>query len=89
MNLNHFPEANIVFGANQPEYRGLPAYKVPRSGAGEIVCCWPLSWRERLRVLFSGRVWHTILTFNEALQPQLLDTRRPALLDAPKGSLRS
>lgn len=73
MYLTDFPGRNVIFAAHQPEYLPLPAYKVPNDPTGRIVCCWKLSWRERLKVLFGGRVWHSVMTFNQPLQPQLLD----------------
>lgn len=30
-------------------------------GDGQIISCWRLSWRERLRILVSGRVWLLVL----------------------------
>lgn len=75
MKLIAFPGHNVVFAKDQPEYLPLPAYKVNDDPQGRIVCCWKLDWKERLIVLFKGRIWHSILTFNQPLQPQLLDTR--------------
>jgi type II secretory pathway component PulM len=79
--LVRFPGHNMVAAENQPQYLQLPAYREPEYGKnldGELTCCWQLSWRERLRLLWSGKVWHTVLTFWDPLQPQMLSTRRPA-----------
>lgn len=77
MKLVDFPERNVVYAAKQtPLYLPLPAY---RAFDGRVTCCWGLSWRERLRVLFTGRIWHQVLTFNDPLQPQLLLTNKPDL----------
>lgn len=81
MNIIEFPEQTTVYAKDQPQYRALPAYRYRDDGEGRIVCCWSLSWRERLRVLLTGRVWHQILTFNQPLQPQLLGVEKP---DMPK-----
>lgn len=83
MKLETFPEANKTFGADQPQYIALPAYKEPGSNNGRIVFCWSLSWRERLRVLFSGRIWHQVYTFHHPLQPQLLTVEKPDCGPAP------
>lgn len=77
MRLIEFPGQNVVFAKDQPEYLPLPAYRVPNDQYGRIVCCWDLSWRERFRLLWSGKLWHTVMTFNQALQPQLLEAQRP------------
>lgn len=74
MTLEKFPEVNVVYAENQPEYNPLPAHRQPD---GTLTCCWRLTWRERVNVLLRGRVWHQILTFNHLLQPQLLLTDKP------------
>lgn len=79
MRLVEFPEADVVVGADQPEYIPLPAHRVGNH-EGELVCCWRLTWSERLRLLLSGRLWHSILTFNDPLQPQRLSVEKPAMM---------
>lgn len=69
-----FAEHNVVFGENQNEYMPLPAY---RDNEGLVVCCWKLTWKERLWLLVLGRIWQRILVFNSPLQPQYLSVRRP------------
>lgn len=63
-----FHGSNTVFAENQPEYLPLPARV---SANGEVTSCWKLSWRERLRILFAGRFYVRMLTFNQPLQPLL------------------
>lgn len=79
MKIIEFPEQTVVIAKDQPQYIPLPAYRFPSDPEGRIACCWELSWLERLRVLFSGRIWHQILTFNAPLQPQLLTVEKPAM----------
>jgi hypothetical protein len=79
MNLVEFPEQTIVIAKDQPQYRPMPAHQYAHDAPGRIVCCWQLTWRERLVVLFLGRIWHQVLTFNQALQPQLLMVDKPAM----------
>ena len=64
-----FKEHNIVFAKNQPEYLQLPAYhdKV----GGRIFHCWRLTWKEKLKILFTGKLWIKVLTFNNPPQPIL------------------
>ena len=69
----------VTIAKDQPEYDPMPAHVTPD---GTVTCCWRLSLLERLQVLFTGRIWHQILTFRSHLQPQLLQTTRPA--DLPK-----
>ena len=69
-----FAESNTVFAENQPEYIPLPAY----SGEdGEVITCWRLSWSERLMLFVTGRVWLRMLTFNQSLQPVVLEVYNP------------
>lgn len=80
MKIVKFPEHNIIFAENQPEYLPLPAHRFGDK-EGRIVCCWKLSFLERLNILFKGKIWHEILTFNQSLQPQLLTLEKPAMKD--------
>ena len=80
MKLIEFPEQTLIIAEDQKEYLPLPAY-VFRNTEGEIVCCWKLTWRERIKILFSGILWHHVLTFGQALQPLQLSTEKP---DMPK-----
>lgn len=72
----HFKGQTVVFAENQPEYLPLPAHI---DAEGRITCCWQLTWKERLQLLFGGKLWHQVLTFHSPLQPQLLLTERPVL----------
>lgn len=47
----HFPQANKTFVSANAD--SLPAH-----AEGVLVTsCWHLTWRERLRLLWSGRLW--------------------------------
>lgn len=81
MDIISFPEQTTVFAENQPEYRPLPAHHFGDE-SGTIACCWSLTWRERLRVLLSGKIWHQVLTFHQPLQPQLLTVEKPVMAPA-------
>ena len=65
-----FKESNTVFVENQDEYKSLPAYH--NSEEGTVAICYKLSFRETIKLLFSRKLWVSILTFNKPLQPQLL-----------------
>jgi hypothetical protein len=64
MKAENFTQANRLLEApsnwdsdKRGECQPLPIYH----GGGLMVSCWSLSWLERLRVLFSGRLWLTIV----------------------------
>lgn len=79
MNPVKFDEANGVIGLENSTYQPLIAYREQNDGVGRVVCCWKLTLRERIKVLFIGKVWHHILTFNQPLQPQLLMVEKPEM----------
>ncbi len=62
-----FPEVNMTYGANQPEYLPLPCYRDHEY----TISCWQLTWRERLYFLLGGPLWLRQLNFGSPLQPQL------------------
>ena len=84
MNPIGFPEQTIVWAENQPPYLPLPAYTDER----ETISLWSLSWRERLKVLFTGRLWLRQLNFGRALQPQALTVDCPFVRRAPPSGSR-
>lgn len=59
-------ESNVIYAGNQPQYLPLPAY---RSEDGLVITCWELSFKERIKLLLSGKLFLAILTFNNPLQP--------------------
>lgn len=79
MKLVSFPEQTVVIAKDQPEYLPMPAHQFG-DPQGRIAFCWSLSWRERLRLLVTGHVWHQVLTFNQPLQPQRLTVEKPEMV---------
>lgn len=67
-----FEGQNIVIAKNQQPYLPLPAFV-------DGLCattCWSLSFKERIIVLFTGRIWHKLMHFGQPLQPQKISARR-------------
>ena len=48
-----FKEQNIIYAKDQKEYNSLPAF---RYDDGEVISCWRLSLKERIKVLFKGKI---------------------------------
>ncbi len=69
-----FDEMNTTYATDQPEYLPLP---VCLFSDGEVISCWQLSLFERFKILFTGKLWISNLTFNAALQPQLPTIDKP------------
>jgi len=78
-----FKECNSEFAKDQPEYRTLPAFR-NNTPQGEVITCWKLSFKERLRVLFFGCVWLNLLTFNKPLTPSFMTTNKFDIFNKPK-----
>ena len=74
-----FKEQNVVYAENQPEYLPLPAFK-NESPQGEVISCWQLSFIERMRILFTGKLWVCLLSFNKPLTPSFFTTKKSELL---------
>lgn len=77
----NFNGANIVFGANQPEYRPLPAERVGKPETGQINTCWELSPDELKQIQETGKIWVSLLTFGQPLQPVLVSVDKPEPYD--------
>ena len=74
MDIVEFKGCNTTYAKDQPEYLDLPCFKTPD---GEIITCWKLSFRERLKILFTGKMWLNVLTFNSPLQPLRMSVDKP------------
>jgi hypothetical protein len=79
MTPKNFDEVNVVFAKDQPEYIPLPAF-LNEAPTGEVITCWRLSFRERIRLLFTGEIWLCMLTFHRPLTPTFVTTKKTELL---------
>lgn len=73
-----FKEANYTFAkdAQLSSFKPLPAFK---SDDGEVISCWELSFAERVRILFLGNLWSSVMTFGDPLQPIYFTTKKSDL----------
>ena len=74
MKIVKFKECNVTYAENQDEYLDLPAHKAED---GCVTSCWGLNLKERLSVLFTGKIFLQILTFNKPLQPLKMVVKNP------------
>ena len=74
-----FKEQNCTYAENQPEYLPLPAFKSDEPG-GQVTSCWSLSFSERVRVLFTGKIWVSLMMFNKPLTPTFFTTKKSDVL---------
>ena len=61
-----FKGANVTFAENQPEYTPLPAFK---DEEGNVVTCWEISNEDFEKLVETRRIYLSIKTFNNPLQP--------------------
>jgi hypothetical protein len=80
-----FKEQNVVFAENQEPYLPLPAYRHNDSWKC-VTDCWALSFGERIRVLFTGRIYTTCPTFGGPLTPKKLSTKNPIIAEHINGA---
>lgn len=69
-----FPEQNVIFAKDQPEYQPLPAHK---DELGIVTTCWELSPEERQILISNGKIYLQLMTFNQPLQPVSLHVLNP------------
>lgn len=80
-----FPEQNVTFAADQPEYRNLPAFK-ENNQPFTVVSCWELSPEELEEVKRTGKVWVSTLTFGNPLQPLRVEAFKSEVLITKQGN---
>ena len=67
---------NSIFGCGQKEYIPLPAYRHDDEWKC-VSACWHLTLFERIKVLFTGKIYTTLPTFGKPLTPQKLSVDNP------------
>lgn len=70
-------DTNHKYAENQDEYLTLPVHKLPHDEYGRIITTFHVPLWQRLRVLFKGKFYVMILTFNKPLQPLSVFTYNP------------
>ncbi|MBQ3765872.1 MAG: hypothetical protein II874_03960 [Bacteroidales bacterium] len=76
-----FEGCNTVYGADQPEYKPLHAQRT----GNVTITCYRLSFKERVKLLFTGLLWLGQMNFGQPLQPQLPSLNKDDLLDGQGG----
>jgi len=72
-----FPQQNVVYAKDQPEYKPLPAYIEHNEPEKSTYSCWQLSAKELEHVQKTGEIWLAQMTFGQPLQPVLLMAKSP------------
>lgn len=70
-----FKEQNVTFGKpadmTDEQCSSLPAYR----GDGDIISLWKLSFIERIKILFTGRLWFCVHSLSQP--PIWFDVNNP------------
>ena len=82
-----FKHQNVVFAKDQPEYQPLPALRID-SPSGEVISCWKLSFKERIKVLLFGKIWLSLMSFNKPLTPSYLSVNRKDVYSHPEDLIK-
>lgn len=78
-----FPEANVIFAKDQPEYRPLPALR-KGDDTGTVVSCWQLSDDEIKTLIETRVIWLGVYSFNKPLVPLLLSVNKSDFIQEPE-----
>jgi len=68
-----FKEQNIVFAKDQPEYQPLPARRCDDTENVPVISCWKMSFKERIIVLITGKVWMKLTIIRKAISTVIFD----------------
>lgn len=86
MKAIEFKHQNVVFAKDQPEYFPLPALKL-NSENGEVISCWKMCFKDRIKVLFTGVVWLSLMSFNKPLTPSYISVNRKDVYSVPDDNI--
>lgn len=76
MKPSKFKEQTVVYAESQAPYLPLPTFE-HKDDWHCVSSCWSLSWAERVKTLFTGRIWVTMPTFGNPLTPVKLTVDKP------------
>ncbi len=71
-----FTESNRIYAENQEDYLPLPAFVDPNDERGSVISCWKLSLKERIILLFTGKLWVALLMFGQPLSPSYFTVKK-------------
>ena len=75
-----FDECNVVLCENDPDYKPLPILRQQSADGVEVISCWKLSLVDRIKVLFTGRVWVDVFTAKGSPQPIILSADKDDII---------
>lgn len=79
MKPTEFEGHNVVFAKDQPQYEPLPAFVDPKDPNSEVISCWELSEDDLKKINETGKIYLSMWTFNNPLQPIRLTVDNPLI----------
>jgi len=79
MKAIEFEEQNVIIAENQDEYQNLPAVKIDDKYK-TMITCMGLSIKERIKLLFTGKIWVSELTFGKAITPRYMSVNKKEVI---------
>lgn len=79
MKAIRFKEVNVEYAKDQDQYNTLPA-NIANNTTGDATCCFRFTFWEKIKVLFGAKVWLTLWTFNNPLQPICIGLKKPKMI---------
>ena len=73
-------QRNVIIAKDQPQYQPIPAHRA-HDECDTVIFCWQLTEEEKQRVMETGVIWHSSMTFGHAFQPQLLSVESPFIFE--------
>jgi D-serine dehydratase len=73
-----FKERNTMVAENQEEYLTLPSY-VDKGPKGEVIFCMQMTFKERVKLLFTGKLWCCLLCFGKPVTPSFFTVNKKDL----------
>ena len=80
MKAIEFKEQNSQIAKDQDKYLTLPSFRA-KDDNGTMITCNYLSFKERLKVLFTGKIWMSEWTFNKPITPRSFHVNKWDVLD--------
>ena len=68
----HFEQQNITFNSNHPDIADLPA--MINRDTGIVSTLWKLSFMDRIKALWYGKIWCQQMVGENQLQPQKIQS---------------
>jgi hypothetical protein len=83
MTPTNFEGQNVVYAEDQPEYLPLPALQLGDEH-GSVITCWEMTDEELQEVIKNKKIYLSVMTFNQPLQPVSVQASLDGFFDLRK-----